>query len=78
MTEVVEWFRANPDVFGFCVAATIFIITILLVTFGRIQFWLTLTLLLFSLVVGIAITNQHRLFDQSPSSPPQAEESVTG
>lgn len=62
MQDIIDWFRANPDVFGFFVASVIFIITILLVVFRKIQFWVTLVLLLFSLISGLAIANQNRFF----------------
>lgn len=63
MQEIIEWFRNNPDVFGLFVATVIFIVTIFLVVFRKIQFWVTLILLLFSLVSGLAIANQSRFFD---------------
>ncbi len=63
MQEMIEWFRANPDVFGFIVATLIFAITLLLVTFRRIKFWTTLILLVFSLLVGLCISNQNRFFN---------------
>ena len=76
MTDMIDWFRANPDVFGFCVATVIFAITVLLVTFHRIQFWVTLVLLLFSLIAGITIANQNRFFNWQESAPPETNDSV--
>lgn len=62
MQEMIDWFRENPDVFGFFVASIIFVTTIFLVVFRKIQFLVTLILLLFSLIAGLAIANQHRFF----------------
>jgi len=58
MQPIFDWFRANNDVFGFCVAALIFFITIVLVSRKMISFWITLLLLLFSLFSGMMIANQ--------------------
>lgn len=73
MQETIEWFRANPDVFGFFVASIIFVITILLVVFRKIHFLVTLILLLFSLMAGLAIANQHRFFKDPEHKPGQTE-----
>lgn len=62
MQDIIDWFRINPDVFGFIVASIIFLTTILLVVFRKIPFWVTLILLLFSLISGLSISNQNRFF----------------
>lgn len=74
MYEIIEWFRENPDVFGFFVATIIFAITVLLVTFRRIQLWVTLVLLVFSLICGITITNQNRFFNWLEGSPQESKQ----
>jgi len=58
MQTVLDWFRANNDVFGFGVAALIFLITIILVSRKMIGFWITLLLLFFALFSGLIIGNQ--------------------
>lgn len=58
MEIVLEWLRANNDVFGFGVATLIFLITIVLVSRKMIGFWITLLFLLFSLFSGLMIANQ--------------------
>lgn len=56
---IIEWFRANPDVFGFFVASLIFLTTITLVALRAINFWVTLLFLLFALFSGLTVGNQH-------------------
>lgn len=73
MQEMIDWFRENPDVFGFFVASIIFVTTIFLVVFRKIQFLVTLILLLFSLIAGLAIANQHRFFKDPEHKPEQTE-----
>lgn len=58
MELVLEWFRANNDVFGFIVGAIIFFIAIALVSRKAIGFLITLLLLLFALFSGLIIANQ--------------------
>ena len=63
MDIVLEWLRANVDVFGFTVACVIFLITIVLVSRKLINFWVTLLLLVFSLFTGLIIANQNLFKD---------------
>ena len=63
METVLEWLRANVDVFGFGVACLIFLITIILVARKVINFWMTLLLLLFALFSGLIIANQNIVKD---------------
>ncbi len=68
---VIEWFRVNPDVFGFFVATLIFLSTLILVAFRAINFWITLLLLLFALFSGLTVGNQHLFKERLKSDPPQ-------
>jgi predicted membrane protein len=65
MEAMIEWFRLNPDVFGFIVATLIFLTVVVLVAFHRINLWMTVLFLFFALISGLIITNQHRLFTRS-------------
>jgi hypothetical protein len=59
MAAILEWLRENSDVFGFAVAALIFLITVVLVSRKMIGFWISLLFLLFALISGLLIGNQH-------------------
>lgn len=63
MQMILDWLRANSDVFGFVVASLIFTITIVLVSRKLIGFTITLLLLLFALVTGLVIGHQDVVFD---------------
>ena len=63
MEAFIEWLKTNPDVFGFGVATLIFLFTLLLLARRAIGFFVTLLLLIFALVAGLAIVHQDLVSD---------------
>jgi len=57
ISEITTWAQANTEAFGFIVAASIFLLTVLLAVCRLIGFLVTLLFLLFSIASGFLIVN---------------------